>query len=262
MEVHHHPHVEKKNFKEYFLEFLMIFLAVTMGFFAENIREYFSNNENVIQLTQQLVQELKEDTTNLNQTISDQSDLRKKADSVFYMLQKPLDQIDVKKLQSLIEGCFRITVFTPSSGALTSIKNELNLKQFSGSHIINYITDYEAEKNTVKGFEGIQLQQVMQIIQKFMQEHFSADDLYALRITRTDVSGKLRNVSAGDLEEFRAGMVSIEDFNRLLENEYKSCKESALKLMMYVRKEYKIKDKSDSGKDVLKEPVKKSVGQG
>ena len=25
MEVHHHPKVEKKNFKEYFLEFLMIF---------------------------------------------------------------------------------------------------------------------------------------------------------------------------------------------------------------------------------------------
>src|SRR5450432_616805 len=45
MEVHHHPHVEKKNFKEYFLEFLMIFLAVTMGFFAENIREHFVNKE-------------------------------------------------------------------------------------------------------------------------------------------------------------------------------------------------------------------------
>ena len=29
MEVHHHPKVEKKNFKEYFLEFIMIFLAVT-----------------------------------------------------------------------------------------------------------------------------------------------------------------------------------------------------------------------------------------
>ena len=33
MEVHYYPQVEKKNFKEYFLEFLMIFLAVTMGFF-------------------------------------------------------------------------------------------------------------------------------------------------------------------------------------------------------------------------------------
>src|SRR6516162_8745575 len=44
MEVHHHPKVEKKNFKEYFLEFLMIFLAVTMGFFAENIREKITDN--------------------------------------------------------------------------------------------------------------------------------------------------------------------------------------------------------------------------
>ena len=43
MEVHHHPvpHKagEKKNFKEYLLEGLMIFIAVTMGFFAETIRE-------------------------------------------------------------------------------------------------------------------------------------------------------------------------------------------------------------------------------
>ncbi|HEY5461679.1 MAG TPA: hypothetical protein VIJ95_00350 [Hanamia sp.] len=36
MEVHHHPHVDpgsyrEKNFKEYFLEFVMIFLALIMG---------------------------------------------------------------------------------------------------------------------------------------------------------------------------------------------------------------------------------------
>jgi hypothetical protein len=43
MEVHHHPEVEKKGFKEYILEGLMIFLAVTMGFFAETIREDISD---------------------------------------------------------------------------------------------------------------------------------------------------------------------------------------------------------------------------
>lgn len=32
MEVHHHPHIEKENFKKYFLEFLIIFLAISMGF--------------------------------------------------------------------------------------------------------------------------------------------------------------------------------------------------------------------------------------
>ena len=41
MEVHHHPdlHHNRKKFQEYFLEFLMIFLAVSMGFIAENTRE-------------------------------------------------------------------------------------------------------------------------------------------------------------------------------------------------------------------------------
>jgi hypothetical protein len=48
MEVHHHPdlHHKKKKFKEYFLEFLMIFLAVTMGFFAESLREHFTEKTN------------------------------------------------------------------------------------------------------------------------------------------------------------------------------------------------------------------------
>jgi len=38
MEVHHpHLHHKPKKWKEYFLEFSMIFIAVTPGFLAENI---------------------------------------------------------------------------------------------------------------------------------------------------------------------------------------------------------------------------------
>lgn len=40
MEVHH-PHHSPKNWKEYLGEFLMLFLAVTLGFFVENYREHF-----------------------------------------------------------------------------------------------------------------------------------------------------------------------------------------------------------------------------
>lgn len=39
------PHPKPKKWKAYFLEFLMIFLAVTMGFIAENIREHFSERK-------------------------------------------------------------------------------------------------------------------------------------------------------------------------------------------------------------------------
>ena len=40
MEVHKHPHhvTHKKKWGEYLLEFLMLFLAVFLGFVAENIR--------------------------------------------------------------------------------------------------------------------------------------------------------------------------------------------------------------------------------
>lgn len=42
MEVHHPHHVHhKKKWKEYFLEFFMLFFAVSLGFFAENLREEY-----------------------------------------------------------------------------------------------------------------------------------------------------------------------------------------------------------------------------
>lgn len=61
MEVHHHPHVEKKKFKEYFFEFIMIFLAVTLGFFAENIRENISDKRQVDQYIRSMLRDLNSD---------------------------------------------------------------------------------------------------------------------------------------------------------------------------------------------------------
>ena len=67
MEVHHHPdlHNKKKNFKEYFLEFLMIFLAVTMGFFAEQIRESFVARSHEKEYIQSFYEDLSQDQKNL-----------------------------------------------------------------------------------------------------------------------------------------------------------------------------------------------------
>jgi hypothetical protein len=69
MEVHHHPHVEKKGFKEYFLEFVMIFLAVTLGFFAESLREHINESEQGKQYIQSLVEDLESDTARMNEII-------------------------------------------------------------------------------------------------------------------------------------------------------------------------------------------------
>jgi hypothetical protein len=65
MEVHHHPNVEKKNFKEYLLEGLMIFVAVTLGFFAETIRESISEHERAGIFAASMLKDLEADTAQL-----------------------------------------------------------------------------------------------------------------------------------------------------------------------------------------------------
>src|ERR1700749_4760081 len=68
MEVHHHPDLQHKSkkWKEYFLEFLMIFLAVTMGFFADNIRENYVEHKSAREYAGLLIEDLATDTVELN----------------------------------------------------------------------------------------------------------------------------------------------------------------------------------------------------
>ena len=71
MEVHHPHHpTHKKNWSEYFLEFLMLFLAVTLGFFAENIREHQVLVERKNQNLEGIVQDLRKDSIQLAERIS------------------------------------------------------------------------------------------------------------------------------------------------------------------------------------------------
>jgi hypothetical protein len=60
MEVHHHSHHPKK-WKEYISEFLMLFLAVTLGFFVENYREHFIERKREKEFLQLIVKDLRMD---------------------------------------------------------------------------------------------------------------------------------------------------------------------------------------------------------
>jgi hypothetical protein len=90
MEVHHHPKVEKKNFKEYLLEGLMIFVAVTMGFFAENIREHLKNNEEIHENIRSVLADLENDVAHFNEAMDVNSYSVIMADSLVHLLHNDL----------------------------------------------------------------------------------------------------------------------------------------------------------------------------
>jgi hypothetical protein len=63
---HHHGGHQKKKWKEYVTEFVMLFAAVTLGFFAENQREHYIEHLREKQYMQSLYEDLKKDTVELN----------------------------------------------------------------------------------------------------------------------------------------------------------------------------------------------------
>src|ERR1700739_392679 len=91
MEVHHHPqlHHERKPWQEYLLEGLMIFVAVTMGFFAESLREHITDRDKEGKYVIALKSELKSDTANYANAIKQILDLRPLIDSLFHNASEP-----------------------------------------------------------------------------------------------------------------------------------------------------------------------------
>jgi len=242
MEVHHHPEVEKKGFKEYILEGLMIFLAVTMGFFAESIRENITNGEHVKQLTMQLVRDLKNDTANLQENIIYETKLNKKEDSLFTLLQQPLKKIDTKRMQLLISKNYNVKLFYPTLGAITAIKNELHLKQFSKSKISTYITGYEGRANVLKELENVQKNNMSNYLASFFKDHFTPVNMYALFHDEPVVNGEMRNLVQDDLTRLSVEITMIQGFNGDLISYDKKMKQDAVSLMKYATKQYGLED--------------------
>jgi len=243
MEVHHHPEVEKKGFKEYILEGLMIFLAVTMGFFAESMRENITNGEHVKQLSTQLVQDLKNDTVGLHEIDSAEYLILKKTDTLIRLLQQPMATADMKRIQLLTVECYSYWPFYPSMGGITAIKTELRLKQFSNSKTGSLIAGYEGRTSILKKIEEMKSQFLSKYVETFFRVHFTPDNLNgAFRHRLTAVTGQMRNLTQNDMVQLGVDLVLIRNINSELILYDRRLKKQAVELMQYVTKQYHLED--------------------
>lgn len=73
MEVHHHSH-KPKNWREYITEFVMLFAAVTLGFFAENLREHQVIENHKTQNLMSMINNLRQDSIEIESRIAEYKD--------------------------------------------------------------------------------------------------------------------------------------------------------------------------------------------
>ena len=138
MEVHHHSHKPKK-WKEYLTEFIMLFLAVSMGFIAENLREKHIEDERSEELMHAFISDVKENQKQLDSLIMNNKRLSYYYDSLVFDNGFGRRQIDLIKLSDNLD--FKMYRF---------INKKTIFEQMKSSGALRYIQDKEILKSMLR----------------------------------------------------------------------------------------------------------------
>jgi hypothetical protein len=174
MEVHHPHHpTHKKKWSEYIIEFVMLFTAVTLGFFAENIREHISENEKKQELMQIVSLDLERDLKQLEFHREDASSKLATCDSIYPILKMDPKKINLRIYYHLLLNHIGYWDFNPNdksrneADAKGYFRNEENTElAFYISKINFFLLDYKTLEN-----ESVRLRSKLKELSEEMTEH-------------------------------------------------------------------------------------------
>ena len=149
MEVHHAHHVtHKKKFGEYLMEFFMLFLAVFLGFIAENIRETSVERHKEKEYVVGMIQNLKDDTAQLGRVIPKLNLRIEKEDSLVNL--SKADFTVAENLKALtriaVQYAGHYSIFKTNNATLTQLKSG-NLRLIQTGHVADSILKYDYLNN-------------------------------------------------------------------------------------------------------------------
>jgi hypothetical protein len=250
MEVHHHPNVEKKRFKEYLLEGLMIFLAVTLGFFAENIRESLVDRSKEKEYLSSLVSDLKYDTAQFNLKIRQFEEKFPFFDSLFIFLNTPEQFHNKLPYKYWKETELSTSTYIPAEPTLQQLKYTGNFRLLSNKKVLDSILVYEnhisgnyiSQTNYVLEFYKRQLQSREKIFDNINFNRY-LDDRYLGKVNEnTDYSLILMSTDRAKIKELYNLYSTVKATNLYYIDQLKARRNEAEKLLTLIQKEYHLED--------------------
>ncbi len=133
-----------RKIRLYFFQLFMLFLAVTAGFFAENLREEFGERKQSREYAKSMVDDLVRDTLNIQYHISRLREMVKGiTDLANYVRDKEVSQLRNLDLVRLTWITWN-PPFRWSRATLEQIKSSGSLRYFTNDSIVYYISQYDA----------------------------------------------------------------------------------------------------------------------
>ncbi len=245
MEVHHHPHVEKKSFKEYILEGLMIFIAVSMGFFAENIRERISDNEKENMFIESLVEDLKEDQNAFNDQIKYFDERTLRIDSLEHLINT---EFPIKHTSDFYFWARSISRYSPvviNTATIDEMKFGGNFRLIKKKKLAKKIIEYYNSLPYIKEYET-RLSQVDWDFRRSFAEVAEATVLPQMfginkPLQRLDYNPPLRNQTKENISKIAYNGHGMLTIRLAVEGTIKQMQQKGKTLLTEIEKEYHLK---------------------
>ena len=179
MEVHHHGHVHHKSkWKEYLFQFIMLFLAVFLGFLAEYRLEHFIENKRTIDLAKNLYQELKTDSARAQKIFADRVFKEECVEFLReYFQDSSFNPVSRKFYPNMGLGFFLTTtfLFEPKDGVLSELRNSGALRYFRNPQIQQYMGDISVAINNIRLRNEQEYSFMSENIRPFLFKHYDYD---------------------------------------------------------------------------------------
>jgi len=173
MEVHAHTHTPRKKWTHYFWEFLMLFLAVTLGFFVENQREHYIEHRREKQFIRSYHEDLKADIGRLDSLLKGRKGRKKMIDSLTVMLDTPDPDVYGKKIYFNARPLTVALVFFNNDRTIQQLKNGGNLRLIRKQEVSNAIMGYDQQVRWIQ-FVVAREEQILHEYIKLIEEVFDA----------------------------------------------------------------------------------------
>ena len=165
-----HEGKEGKKIRYYIYEFFMLFLAVTAGFFVENIREKKSEHHREVQYIKSLINDVKLDTAQLAQIITYDRDQLRGLDTLLKELEKPNSKRVVNCLYHYSYNyLLSYYLFMHTDRTITQLKNAGGLRLIQSKAASDSIINYYSVVSGVE-FNGEFCQQLLFELSKQQKE--------------------------------------------------------------------------------------------
>jgi hypothetical protein len=142
VEVHRHTHAPKK-WNQYFWEFFMLFIAVTLGFLVENEREHIVEHRREIQYIRSYIEDLHGDIKQLDSMVGHCKQRNQMIDSLTYMLDSPDREQYGKDIYYNARLLTLNFPFFSIDRTIQQLKNGGNLRLISRQSVSNAMMSYD-----------------------------------------------------------------------------------------------------------------------